>query len=151
MTTRRLYGLGAVLLTAGLLGACSSQGATGGSSTAQQPGATEVLPPDATVTSGATPTADDLCTVIPDLATIEAAIGVPVKDPMGIGIAGSQQTCMLLRATDDFPGITFMLTALVQLGSRRSSSRYSQTSVVSSPNAPYHSMPLGQPALAPAR
>ena len=69
MTTRRLYGLGAVLLTAGLLGACSSEGATGGSSTAQQPGATEVLPPDATVTSGATPTADDLCTVIPDLAT----------------------------------------------------------------------------------
>lgn len=110
MTTRRLYGLGAVLLTAGLLGACSSEGATGGSSTAQQPGATQVLPPDATVTSGATPTADDLCTVIPDLATIEAAIGVPVKDPMGIGVAGSQQTCMLLRATDDFPGITFMLT-----------------------------------------
>ena len=31
----------------------------------------------------------------------------------------------------------------------RSISRYSQTSVVTRPNAAYHSMPLGRPALAP--
>jgi len=38
-----------------------------------------------------------------------AQCGVPVKDPLGIGEAGTQQTCTLLRATDEFPGISFTL------------------------------------------
>jgi hypothetical protein len=109
MTTRRMYGFAAVLLAAGLLGACSSGSANDGATPAQQTNANTPAP-DPAVATGATPTADDLCTVIPDLATIEAAIGVPVKDPLGVGAAGFQQTCMLLRATDDFPGITFILT-----------------------------------------
>ena len=33
-----------------------------------------------------------------------------MKDPLGVGDPGFQQTCTLLRATDDFPGITFTLT-----------------------------------------
>ena len=68
---------------------------------------TTPLPPETTVSAEA---ADDLCSTIPDLAAIEAAIGVPVKNPLGIGDAGYQQSCTLQRARDDFPGITFTMT-----------------------------------------
>lgn len=118
MTTRSMYKVGVVLLAAGLLGACSSSNPAsgGGGAATVAPGA-----PDATTgattgeagtsaPSGETPAADDLCSVIPDLATIEAAIGVPVKDPLGIGDPGFQQSCTLLRGTDDFPGISFTFT-----------------------------------------
>ncbi len=61
-------------------------------------------------TGSATMKADDLCTVVPSPAAIEAAIGVSVKNPLGIGEPGSQQTCTFLRATDDFPGITLSVS-----------------------------------------
>jgi hypothetical protein len=115
MTGRSMYKVGVVLLAAGLFGACSSSNpATGG-----LPAASETAAPGQTPAPGETaapgeqggpaPT-DDLCTAIPDLATIEAAIGVAVKDPLGMGQAGSQQSCTLLRGTDDFPGIVFTYT-----------------------------------------
>ena len=119
MTTRLTYKVGAVVLAAGLFGACGSDNPTTGAGTAVQPASDETLAPvdAAAVTTGDAgttapapdATADDLCTVIPDLATIEEAIGEAVKDPFGIGDAGYQQTCNLLRAVDDFPGITLTL------------------------------------------
>jgi len=118
-----MYKVGAMVLAAGLFGACSSDNpATGGGAT-QQPSSDTLAAGDPAVTAddagpddagttapeGDAPAADDLCTVIPDLATIEAAIGIPVKDPLGVGDAGFLQSCTLQRATDDFPGITFTL------------------------------------------
>lgn len=118
MTNRLMYKVGAVVVAAGLFGACSSDNSTNGGATTEQTGSGETLDlADPAVTTGDAGTtadapeagADDLCTTIPDLATIEAAIGVPVKDPLGVGDAGFQQTCTLLDGTDDFPGITFTL------------------------------------------
>ena len=119
MTTRLTYRVGAAVMMAGLFVSCSSESATSGRGDTEQPSGDDTLAPlDPAVTTGDAGTtapaseaaADDLCTAIPDLATIEAAIGVPVKDPLGVGDPGFQQTCTLLRATDDFPGITFTLT-----------------------------------------
>jgi hypothetical protein len=117
VTTRLMFKLGAVVLAAGLFGACSSDNPAGGSSAPEQPASGETLAPtDPAVTNGDAGTAaapdaaaDDLCTVIPDLAAIEAAIGEAAKDPLGVGDAGYQQSCTLARAVDDFPGITFTL------------------------------------------
>ncbi|MEQ1701604.1 MAG: hypothetical protein ABMA25_15960 [Ilumatobacteraceae bacterium] len=111
MTNRSMYKVGVVLLAAGLFGACSSSNPTSGGAAApaDAPAATGSdagTPAD----PGSAPSADDLCTTIPDFATIEAAIGIPVKDPLGVGAAGFQQSCTLLRGTDDFPGITFTYT-----------------------------------------
>ncbi|CAN5633703.1 hypothetical protein BH10ACT2_BH10ACT2_28970 [soil metagenome] len=99
---------GSVVLVGSVLGACSSDNAASTTSV----GATNVTVPVAgdTQPPTPTPTGDDLCTTIPDLSAIEAAIGEPVKDPLGIGDAGFQQSCTLLRANDDFPGITFTAT-----------------------------------------
>ena len=118
MTTRSMYRVGVVLLAAGLFGACSSSNPVSGGNATVAPGAPGVTTADAgttgdagtTAPGGETPAADDLCSVIPDLAAIEAAIGVPVKDPLGIGDPGFQQSCNLLRGTDDFPGIVFTYT-----------------------------------------
>jgi len=115
--TRSMYKVGAVLLAAGLFGACSSSNPASGGGAATSPANPGATTADAGTTgddgsgtpAGETPAADDLCTAIPDLATIEAAIGIPVKDPLGVGDAGFQQSCTLLRGTDDFPGITFTL------------------------------------------
>jgi len=112
-----MYKVGAVLLAAGLCAACSSDNPANGGAVAQQPSGDIQAPVDPAVTTvdagtdaaGEAPTADDLCTTIPDLATIEAAIGEAVKEPLGVGDAGYQQTCTLLRAVDDFPGITLTL------------------------------------------
>lgn len=118
MTTRLMCKVGAVVLAAGLFGACSSDNPANGAAGGDQPSTEKTLASaDPAVTTGdagttapgPTPEADDLCTVIPDLAAIEGAIGVPVKNPLGIGDAGYQQSCTLQRATDDFPGITFTL------------------------------------------
>jgi len=123
MTNRLMYRVGAVVLAAGLFGACSSDNPTNGGGATQQPSGDTMTPVDPAVTTGDagtddagttapagdTPAADDLCSVIPDLATIEAAIGEAVKDPLGIGDAGFQQTCTLVRSVDDFPGITLTL------------------------------------------
>lgn len=118
MTSRLMYRVGAVVLAAGLFGACSSDNPANGGAVAQQPSGDTQAPADPAVTTGQadtgapaveTPAADDLCTTIPDLATIEAAIGEAVKDPLGVGDAGYQQTCTLLRAVDEFPGITLSL------------------------------------------
>lgn len=99
---------GAVVIVGSVLGACSSDKATN---------STAVGSPDETVlavgdTQPTTPavTGDDLCASIPDLAAIEAAIGEPAQDPLGVGEAGFQQTCTLSRASDGFPGITFTAT-----------------------------------------
>ena len=102
----RVYG--SMLILGSVLGACSSNSTTSNTSV----GSTNVTVPAPDDTQPATPVATDgdLCATIPDLAAIEAAIGVPVKDPLGIGEAGFQQTCTLLRANDDFPGITFTAT-----------------------------------------
>ena len=99
---------GAVLIVGSVLGACSSDKATPTTSV----GSPEETVPAAGETAPTTPvaTGDDLCTSIPDLAAIEAAIGEPAKDPLGVGEAGFQQSCTLLRASDDFPGITFTAT-----------------------------------------
>ena len=118
MTTRSMYKVGVVLLAAGLFGACSSSNPVSGGNATVAPGAPGATTGEAGTSGdggaatpgGETPAADDLCSVIPDLATIEAAIGVPVKDPLGIGDAGFQQSCTLLRGTDDFPGIVFTYT-----------------------------------------
>ena len=116
MTARLTTKVGMVLLAAGLLGACSSSNpATGGGATlapdapAVSTGDAGTTAPEGEAPEGEAPAADDLCSAIPDLATIEAAIGVPVKDPLGSGEPGSLQSCILLRATDDFAGITFTL------------------------------------------
>lgn len=120
MTSRLRYTFGAALLAAGLLGACSSDNPTSGEAVVQTSGGDTVAPADPADTTGVAettapaaegeaPAADDLCTVIPDLAAIEAAIGEAVKDPLGIGDAGYQQSCTLARAVDDFPGISFTL------------------------------------------
>ncbi len=122
MTNRWMYKVGAIALAAGLFGACSSDNPTNGGGAAQQPSGDTQAPADPAVTTGDpatpqagdtpagdTPAADDLCTTIPDLATIEAAIGEAVKDPLGIGDAGFQQSCTLLRAADDFGGIVLTL------------------------------------------
>lgn len=108
------YVMGMALLAVGVLGACSSSSSSGGSGTTA-PGAAgaTVAPADAagtTAAAGGEAPAGDLCSSIPDLATIEAAIGIPVKDPLGVGEPGFQQGCTLLRGTDDFPGITFTYT-----------------------------------------
>ena len=99
---------GSVLIVGSVLGACSSDNAVSNTSV----GSTNVTVPAGgdTVATTPVPTGDDLCLTIPDLAAIEAAIGVPVKDPLGIGDPGFQQSCTLLRANDDFPGITFTAT-----------------------------------------
>lgn len=120
MTTRSKYTVGMVLLAAGLFGACGSSNPAAGGNATLPPGATAAdagtngdagtTAPGGETPGGESPAADDLCSVIPDLATIEAAIGIPVKDPLGIGDAGFQQSCTLLRGTDDFPGITFTYT-----------------------------------------
>ena len=116
-----MYKVGAVVLAAGLFGACSSDNPTTDGATAEQPTNGDTLAPadpaattgDAGTTApapeGEAPAAEDLCTAIPDLATIEAAIGEAVKDPLGVGDAGYQQSCTLLRAADDFPGVTLTL------------------------------------------
>jgi hypothetical protein len=120
-----MYKVGVVVLAAGLFGACSSDDSTtdepttGGASSDQSASDETLAPVDPAVTTadadttapeGEAPAADDLCTAIPDLATIEAAIGEAVKDPLGVGDAGFQQSCTLLRAVDDFPGVTLTLT-----------------------------------------
>ena len=120
MATRLRYKVGAIVLAAGLFGACSSDSTTSDSAAREQPSGETLATAGPAVTTGDAGTtapapapeaaADDLCSTIPDLAAIEAAIGVPVKDPLGIGDVGSQQTCTLLRATDDFPGVAFTLT-----------------------------------------
>lgn len=121
MTNRLMYKVGAVVLAAGMFGACSSDNPTNGAGATNAPASGETLAPvNPADTSGGTETtaapsgeapaaADDLCTVIPDLATIEAAIGEAVKDPLGIGDAGFQQSCTLLRSADEFPGVTLTL------------------------------------------
>ena len=121
MTTRFSHALGAVAIAAALFGACSSDNpvngadTVNGSDTAAQPGATDPAAPadtDGAADSLAPASAavvDDLCATIPDLAAIEAAIGVPVKNPLGIGEPGGLQSCTLQRATDDFAGISFTL------------------------------------------
>ena len=88
------------------LGACSSNNASSDTSI----GSTNVTVPAPGDTQPTTPVATDgdLCSTIPDLATIEAAIGVAVKDPLGSGEPGSLQSCVLLRA-DDFAGIVLTL------------------------------------------
>ena len=115
MTTRFSHALGAVAIAAALFGACSSDNPVNGADTAAQPGATDPAAPadtDGAADSSAPASAavvDDLCATIPDLAAIEAAIGVPVKNPLGIGEPGGLQSCTLQRATDDFAGISFTL------------------------------------------
>jgi len=121
MTTRFSHALGAVAIAAALFGACSSDNpvngadTVNGAGTAAQPGATDPAAPadtDGAADSSAPASAavvDDLCATIPDLAAIEAAIGVPVKSPLGIGEPGGLQSCTLQRATDDFAGISFTL------------------------------------------
>lgn len=118
MTTRLIYKVGAVVLAAGMFGACGSDKPTSGGTNAEQPTSEETLASaEPAVTTGEAGTtapapeaaADDLCSVIPDLASIEAAIGETVKDPLGVGDAGFQQTCTLLRAVDDFPGVALTL------------------------------------------
>ena len=104
--------VGSAVLAIGLLGACSTTSSAPQGAGTVVPGAPaapgEVA--DTAAPTGGAPAAGDLCTAIPDLAAIEAAIGIPVKDPLGIGEAGFQQSCTLLRGTDDFPGITFTYT-----------------------------------------
>ncbi len=122
MANRLMCRVGAVVLAAGLFGACSSDNPANGGAVAQQPSGDTQAPADPAVTTadaanppagdtpaGDTPAADDLCTTIPDLATIQAAIGEAVKDPLGVGDAGYQQSCTLLRAADDFGGIVLTL------------------------------------------
>lgn len=80
---------------------------------AETPVATEApdaeMPVDTATDSGDAPT-EGLCASIPDAAAIEAAIGEAVKDPLDSGDPGFLQGCTLLRAADDFPGITFSFT-----------------------------------------
>ena len=138
MTTRFSHALGAVAIAAALFGACSSDNpvngadTVNGSDTAAQPGATDPAAPadlrpmllvlddgaeDPLVreqrgrlqAAATAAVVDDLCATIPDLGAIEAAIGVPVKNPLGIGEPGGLQSCTLQRATDDFAGISFTL------------------------------------------
>ena len=131
MTNRLTYKVGTVLVAAALFGACSSDdsskaGVSAGrasssdttdtadqtATTGDSPTADTTAAEDATVPgAGADPAAgaDDLCSTIPDLATIEGVIGVSVKDPLGVGAAGFQQSCTLLVAPDDFPGVSFTL------------------------------------------
>ena len=126
MAKRFMFKVGVVVMTAALVGACSSDGSTDSANPTEQSGSGDTLAPADPATSGGTDDAgttadvgsatdvpeegvEDLCSTIPDLAAIEAAIGVPVKDPLGVGDPGFQQTCTLLRATDDFPGISFTL------------------------------------------
>lgn len=98
---------GSVLLVGSVLSACGSDSA--GSTTIGTTNVTAPAPGDPGPTTPVV-TGDDLCASIPDLAAIEAAIGEPVKDPLGIGDAGFQQTCTLLLANDGFPGVTFTAT-----------------------------------------
>ncbi len=66
---------------------------------------------DAPTTDGSAPAEiEGLCASIPDPAAIEAAIGEAVKEPLDSGDPGYAQGCTLLRAADDFPGITFNFT-----------------------------------------
>ena len=66
---------------------------------------------DAPTTDGSAPAeTEGLCASIPDPAAIEAAIGEAVKEPLDSGDPGYAQGCTLLRAADDFPGITFNFT-----------------------------------------
>ena len=118
MTNRLMYKVGAVVLAAGLLGACSSDNPTNGGGATKQPSGDTLSPLDPAVTTGdagtpapegGTAAADDLCTVIPDLATIGAALGVAVKDPLGVGDPGAQQSCNLLLATNGSTGLVFTL------------------------------------------
>ena len=116
-----MFKVGAVVLAAGLFGACSSDNPTNGGATAELPSSGDTLSPvDPAVTTGVagtaapapeegTPEVDDLCTVIPDLATIEDTIGVPVNDPLSIGGAGSQQTCGLIVSATGGQDVTFTL------------------------------------------
>ena len=121
MTTRLMSKVGAVVLAAGLFGACSSDNPTNGAATTAQPSSGDTLDPvdpaattgDAGTTapapSGETPVVDDLCTTIPDLAAIEAIIGVPVTDPLSVGAAGSQQTCGLIVSSTGGQDVGFTL------------------------------------------
>ncbi len=99
-----------VLIVGSVLGACSSNNAVSNTSV----GSTNVTVPapgDTQATQATIPgVGANLCDSIPDLAAIEAAIGVAVKSPLGVGEMGAQQSCNLLRATDDFPGIVFTAT-----------------------------------------
>ena len=122
MTTRLMFKVGAVVLAAGLFGACGSDDPTNGGATAERPSSGDTLAPvDPAVTTGdagtgapepgeGMPVVDDLCTVIPDLAAIEAIIGIPVEDPLSIGDAGSQQTCGLIVSATGGQDVTFTLT-----------------------------------------
>ena len=126
MTTRLMFKAGAVVLAAGLFGACSSDDPTDGGATAERPSSSDTLAPvDPAITTGvpssdagtAAPASeegmavvDDLCTVIPDLAAIEAIIGIPVEDPLSIGDAGSQQTCGLIASVTGGKDVTFTLS-----------------------------------------
>ena len=121
MTTRLMFKAGAVVLMAGLFGACSSDNPTNGGATAVQPSSGDTLAPvdpaattgdegtTASAPAGQTPVVDDLCTTIPDLAAIEAIIGVPVTDPGSVGAAGSQQTCGLIVTTTGGQDVGFTL------------------------------------------
>ncbi len=101
---------GAVLIVGSVLGGCSSNNAVSNTSV----GSTNVTvpAPDDTQASQATipGVGANLCDSIPDFAAIEAAIGVAVKSPLGVGEIGAQQSCNLVRTTDDFPGIVFTAT-----------------------------------------
>ena len=121
MTTRWMFKVGAVVLAAGLFGACSSDNPTSGAATTGQPSSGDTLAPvdpNATVgdagtiapaPAGETPVVDDLCTTIPDLAVIEAIVGAPVTDPLSVGAAGSQQTCGLIVSTTGGQDVGFTL------------------------------------------
>ena len=102
-------------------GAPAVTDAAAGSATTDGPVASDAPATDAPVTTdGSTPAdteaatgdapTEGLCASIPDLAAIEAAIGEAVKEPLDSGDPGYAQGCTLLRAADDFPGITFSFT-----------------------------------------
>ena len=120
MTFRPSITLGACVLALAVVSGCGSDDSSNDSGAADtaatagesDPAADSTTAPVDSAPAGGTDTGtevDDLCAVVPDAATIEAAIGVAVKDPLGIGEPGTLQSCTMSRAADDFPGITFTL------------------------------------------
>lgn len=130
MNVRVGYAFSAVLMVGLLMSACGSD--EGSSDTGADDVVVESVTPAETAAPDAeTPTAtaapdaetpvateaasgdaptEGLCASIPDLDAIEGAIGEAVKDPLDNGEPGYAQGCTLLRAADDFPGITFNFT-----------------------------------------
>ena len=126
MNVRVGYAFGAVVMVGLAISACGGSDEASTDTGADDvvvesvtPGETETpvataapdaeTPVDTATDSGDAPT-EGLCASIPDPAAIEAAIGEAVKDPLDNGEPGYAQGCTLLRAADEFPGITFSFT-----------------------------------------